>query len=212
VNYNSRFLEYLTKIAQVDIDACITLATEAYEDSVRHERYRDAALMIMLVCRRLPNHESQADLIGTLSVRDSWKALLEVNFFLAWLADTQLATAAQPKPRLRYDDSESRWIDTEDNSEEGLLSTCRVVFSDLQAELGHHESQDIGGMNLLFFLNRSRRSQGSSRIHNAASFGLRYISPTSDEEQDSILGRVERGQIKVRSVRLGTHGPQAPEE
>lgn len=191
---DSRFLDYLTKITQVDIEACIAISREAYEYSVRHEHYEDAALMIMTGCRRLRNHKSRADLIRTLASHDSWKALLQVNFFLAWLADSDLGAAA--RPRLGHDDSESRWIDTEDSSDEKLFSTCRVLFSDLEKVLDHHEGRGFGGMNLLFFLNRSRRSHGSTRIYNAASFGLRYVSPASDEEQDSILGRVERGQIK----------------
>lgn len=210
MDYDSRFLEYLTKITHVDIETCVALATEAYEYSVRREQYWDAALMIMIVCRRLETHKSRAHLIRTLASRDSWEALLQVNFFSAWLADSELGAAA--RPRLRYDDSESRWIDTEDRSDEGLFSTCRVLFSDLQRALDHHEGRGFGGMNLLFFLNRSRRSHGSSRIYNAASFGLRYVSPASDEEQDSILGRVERGQIRIRSVRLGTDEPRAHEE
>jgi hypothetical protein len=164
----------------------------------------------MIGCRCLESHQSQADLISTLASRDSWQAVLKVNFFSAWLADSELKTAA--RPGLRYDDNEGRWIDTEDSSDEGLLSTCRVVFADLQRVLDHHEGRDFGGMNLIFFLNRSRRSHGSSRIYNAASFGLRYISPASNEEQDTIIGRVERGQIKIRSVQLGTHGPQDHEE
>src|ERR1041384_8489074 len=102
MDYDSRFLEYLTKISQVDIETCVAKATEAHEYLVRHEQYRDAALMIMIVCRRLETHKSRAHLIRILASRDSWEALLQVNFFSAWLADSELGLAA--RPRLRYDD------------------------------------------------------------------------------------------------------------
>jgi hypothetical protein len=206
MNYESSLLEYVAKLAQVDKDACAMLAVEAYEHTVVHERYRDAALIIILACRRLETYESRSDLLGRFAALDSWETLLRVKFFTAWLVESQLGKAAQP--RIRYNDSEPRAIETENNSEEELLSTCRIVFSDLESELRQYQGRNFGGMNLLFFLNRSRRSFGSPRVHNPASFGLRYISPESDEERDSILGRVEQSQIRIRSVHLGTEGPQ----
>src|SRR6266404_3941433 len=171
MNYDSTFLEYVTKLAQVDTDACAMLAVEAYKHAVAHERYRDAALIIMLACRRLGTQESRADLLGTLAALGSWEALLRVKFFAAWLVESELGRAA--RPRIRYDDTEPGGIETDNNSEEGLLSTCKIVFSDLESRLRQYERHDFGGMNLLFFLNRSRRSFGTRGIDNPASFGLR---------------------------------------
>ena len=210
MNDDSSFLEYVTKLAQVDPDACVMLAVDAYKRLVTLERYRDAALIIMLACRRLGTHDLRAALLGRLAALGSWEALLRVKFFAAWLAESELGRAAQP--RIRFDDCEPRGIETDNNSEEGLLSTCKIVFSDLESRLRQYERHGFGGMNLLFFLNRSRRSRGSRRIDNPAAFGLRYISAESDEERDSILGRIESGGIRIRSVQLGTDGPRDHEE
>jgi len=200
---HSHFFDYVIKVAQADSDECTEFALRAYEDATSHEQYRDAALIVMLACRQLGTHEACSGLVSRLSETRSWKSVLRVRFFNAWLVESEIQAVAQ-QPRMRFDESEPRSIETGPKDDEELLKACMTVFSDLESRLSQSDRQEFGGMNLLFFLNRSRRSRGSSRIHNAASFGLRYISPESEEEQDSLLGRAQRAKIRIRSVYLGT--------
>jgi hypothetical protein len=211
MSYGDPFLHYVAELAATEAEKITPLAIEALEDASRAERYSDAALIIMLVCRGLPTNEARVSLLHKLSMLSIWEHLGYLDFFVAWLADSGLANPV--RNGMAYQESEARWIETDDNGEEGLLSACRIAFADLGSWVERREDRCFGGTNLLFFLNRSRRRHGPARIYNAAAFGLRWIAPSSDDEQDTILGRIQRGHLGIRSVRLGTPSPRDfPEE
>ena len=210
MNYEANFTNAIYRLASEDPEMCAQIAVEAFDDAAKHERYEDAALITMLACRRIPG-ETQPRLINSLAAHNSWPTVCRLRYFVAWLETARRQPTAAP--RLKYDDSESGWVERSAFSDDDLLSACRDVFSGLTAQLETYGDRKLGGMNLLFFLNRSRkRHDHESRVYNPAAFGMHYIDPTSDDEHDSLLGQVERGEIRIKSVLLGTPEPDSREE
>ena len=129
MNYDSRFLNYLVELLRVEGEDCGPLAVEAVEYSVEHQRYTDAALIVILASRRLPTQIARRRLVATLSELNSWESLQRVSFFAAWLADSR--PKHDRNARIRHDDLEARWIETDAATDEGLFSACRELFADL---------------------------------------------------------------------------------
>lgn len=210
MSYEANFTAAICRLASEDPETSAQIAVVAFDVAVEHERYEDAALITMLACRRLPR-ETQFHLINLLAGHKSWRTVCRLGYFVAWLETTRLLPTVAP--RVKYDDSESGWVERSSSSDEDLLSACRDLFSGLTAQLEKYGDRKLGGMNLLFFLNRSRkRHHHESRVYNPAAFGLHFIDPTSNDEHDSLLGQVERGDIRIKSVLLGTPEPDSREE
>src|SRR5262245_4533740 len=122
MSYDAILFNHITDMSgAIDVERCTLLVLEAYEYCTSHERYADAALVVMIGCRRLHSIDACHTLLAALAERHTWRSVLRVPFFRAWLED--LRNDAHRTPRLQMEERERRSIEIE--VDDDLLTICR---------------------------------------------------------------------------------------